>query len=111
MIQLPRHRLHHIAPLLLLLSLASCAGTATLTPLNPDAQQIGTPRFEYTKTGLSHGSVIVTMPDGERLTGPFQVIQQGAIISGFNSRGVSSTAFATSGGAIFWSPRPALGPL
>ncbi len=86
-----------------LLALTSCAGTATLAPLNPEAQQLGVPRLEYTKTGLGHGPVTITMPDGEVLAGEFQIAEEGAFVSAFNSRGVTSTAFATSGGGNFFA--------
>ena len=88
--------------LIVLLATSACAGTGTMTPLNPAAQQIGIPKVEYTRTGLGHGPVTVTMPDGEVLNGSFQVAEQGAFVTAFNSRGGSSSAFASSGGGNFF---------
>ncbi len=86
-----------------LLLLTGCTGTAMVAPLNPEAQQLGTPVVEFTRTGFGHGPVKVTMPGGEVLVGQFQIAEDGAFVTAFNSRGFSSTAFASSGGGNFWA--------
>jgi hypothetical protein len=47
------------------LVLSGCVATGIVTPLNPEAQQLGVPTVEFTKTGLDYGPVKITMPNGE----------------------------------------------
>ena len=90
-----------LLPAVLTLALLGCTDTADLFPMNPAAQAIGVPHVEF-RRGLPHGPIKVTMPDGEVLTGSFQVAQQGAIVSAFGTGG-SATAFASSGGGNFYA--------
>ena len=84
-----------------LLAVTGCTDTADLFPMNEQAQQAGVPHVEF-RRGLPHGPIKVTMPDGEVLTGSFQVAQQGAFVTAFGQGG-SATAFASSGGGNFYA--------
>jgi len=81
------------------LALASCTQDARVYPLDPAAAQAGTPKIEFTRQGLGHGPVKVTMPDGEILTGEYQVEENAAIGIGF----AGAQSFSTVG---FGSGRP-----
>jgi hypothetical protein len=76
--------------LLGLLALCSCAGTATPTPLNVTAEQIGAPRFAIAKTGLPHGPVTITMPNGEVLTGLFELGPEASPFAGMHVFGIGA---------------------
>jgi hypothetical protein len=39
----------------------------------------GTPKVEFTRYGLGHGPVTITMPDGEILHGEYQVSENAAV--------------------------------
>ena len=72
-------------------------------PANSEAQAAGVPKIQYTSTGLGRGPVTVTMPDGEVLTGQFEVAQGGASATAFGPHGTTSSAFAMSGGGNFYA--------
>jgi hypothetical protein len=74
-----------------LLTLAACTHTATMTPLNPVAVQLGAPRLTFPETASDHGPVIVAMPDGELLLGSFQVLEVAFLASGTGNFFVSAT--------------------
>ena len=65
------------------LALASCTQDARVYPIDPAAAQAGIPKFEFTRQGVGHGPVKVTMPDGEILIGEYQVEENAALGVGF----------------------------
>jgi hypothetical protein len=61
------------------------------------ALRAGTPKVEFTRYGLGHGPVTITMSDGEVLHGEYQVTENAAV--GFRMAGThAATAVAYGSG-------------
>ena len=60
-------------------------------PLDEASARDGLPTLTYTEFGLDHGPIKMTMPDGEIMTGEYQVTENAAIGMGF-AGGHSATA-------------------
>jgi hypothetical protein len=58
-------------------------GVAQFYPANQAAAALGVLNGEYVTNGRGNGSINITMPDGEILTGQYSIVQQGAV--GFGS--------------------------
>lgn len=65
------------------LVLSGCADSARVFPIDPASMQAGTPKIEFVRQGIGRGPVTVTMPDGEILTGEYQVTENAAVGVGF----------------------------
>lgn len=91
----------------LALALAACNSQARVYPLDPSAMQAGAPKIEFTRMGLSHGPVTVTMPSGEILTGEYQVEENAALGFGFAGAASASAIAFGSGRPVVLS---AVGP-
>jgi hypothetical protein len=59
--------------------LSGCADTARVYAMDDAALRSGTPKIEFTRSGLGHGPVTVTMPNGEVLHGEYQVTENAAV--------------------------------
>lgn len=77
--------------------LSGCADTGRVFPLDDAAMNAGIPKFEFVRQGIGRGPVTVTMPDGEILTGAYQVTENAAVGVGF-AGGQSATAIAMGSG-------------
>lgn len=73
--------------------LGGCTDQARVYPMDASAVAAGTPKFEFVRQGLGRGPVTVTMPDGEVLTGEYQITENAAVGFGI-SGGRTSTAVA-----------------
>jgi hypothetical protein len=67
------------------LFLSGCAITdhARVYPMNDAAMRLGSPVMEFVR-GQMHGPVTIAMPDGETLTGEFQVTDSTSLGVGFS---------------------------
>jgi hypothetical protein len=63
--------------------LSGCADTARVFPMDDVAMASGTPKVEFVRQGMGRGPVTVTMPDGEILSGEYQITENAAIGVGF----------------------------
>jgi hypothetical protein len=52
--------------------------------MDPASAQAGIPKFDFVRQGLGHGPVTITMPDGEILTGEYQVTENAAVGMAFS---------------------------
>lgn len=86
--------------------LAACMDTADTFPLNPAARQIGTPKISFQRTGVGHGPVTITMPDGEVLTGEYRVAFGGGEAFTFAGAQTASTLLITNGPVQFVATGP-----
>ena len=78
-----------------MLMLVGCARTADIVPLDAAATAAGIPKVDMTLYGVGYGPVTMTMPDGEVLTGHYQLAMGGAVTTGFaTATGPGGTAFA-----------------
>jgi hypothetical protein len=76
--------------------LAGCVHEGDMVPLNDAATKLGIPRAEATAYGTGGGPIIVTMPDGEVLTGRYHVIIGGSLSAGFAAaRGSRATVLVS----------------
>jgi opacity protein-like surface antigen len=80
--------------------LAGCARTADVVPLDDAATAAGIPKIDMTLYGTGYGPVTVTMPDGEVLTGHYQLSLSGMVSSGSATATGSSGSATVSGSAI-----------
>ncbi|MDE3080809.1 MAG: hypothetical protein KGI94_12330 [Paracoccaceae bacterium] len=84
---------------LMSISLASCASTSDIFPLNAAAKQIGEPKIKFVREGIGRGPVTATMPDGEKLTGHYIVGSNGFVGTSFSGAQVAS-AIGIGGGTV-----------
>ncbi len=76
--------------------LSGCARSADIMPLDDAARTIGVPKVDMELYGTGYGPVTVTMPDGEILTGHYQLAIGGTVSSGFaTATGPGGSAFAS----------------
>jgi hypothetical protein len=76
---------------------AACADQGRVYPLDDASLRAGIPKVEFTRYGLGHGPITITMPDGEVLQGEYQVTENEAVAVGF-AGGRMATALGTGGG-------------
>lgn len=98
---------------LLVLLLGACSDSGSMFPLNPAAQAIGSPKFEFVRQGIDRGPLTLTMPNGEVLQGRYQVARNGSIGVGFGSFSsygshpvfgtTNATTVGVGGGTVFAS--------
>jgi hypothetical protein len=86
------------------LALAGCARSADVVPLNDAANTAGIPKIDLKLYCTGYSPVTVTMPDGEVLTGHYELTLGGAVATGFGTAvSPGRTAVATGSSAV---PRP-----
>jgi hypothetical protein len=68
-----------VAAMLGLAVLSGCADSARIFPMDDAALALGTPTLDFVRQGIGRGPVTVTMPDGEMLTGEYQITENAAI--------------------------------
>lgn len=76
---------------------AACTDTGRTFPLDDASLAAGIPKFQFVRQGLNRGPVTVTMPDGEVLTGEYQVTDNAAVGIGF-AGGHTATAIGFGSG-------------
>jgi hypothetical protein len=86
-----------VAATVAVVSLGACTVSGNMYPLNPNAQALGAPRFEFVRQGTDNGPVKVTMPDGEVLQGRYQVARDATLGLGFGNFSAFGTRGAVSG--------------
>jgi len=78
-------------------SCAACADQGRVYPLDDASLRAGSPKVDFTRFGLGHGPITMTMPDGEVLQGEYQVTNNEAVAVGV-AGGRTATAVGVGGG-------------
>jgi hypothetical protein len=76
---------------------AGCTDHGRAFPLDDASLTAGVPKFDFVRQGIGRGPVTVTMPDGEVLTGDYQVTNNDSVGVAF-AGGQMATGFASHSG-------------
>lgn len=76
---------------------AGCTDAGRVFPADDASLAAGTPKFEFVRQGMGRGPVTVTMPDGEVLSGEYQVTENAAVGVAFAGARMATAVAAGSG--------------
>jgi hypothetical protein len=89
-------RYHLLFGIILILSVTiSCTSSARLYPANDAATPLGVLKAEYQNYGTGHGTITVTLPDGEVLEGEYSTADN----SSYQFGSVYASVYGTGGSA------------
>ena len=90
-----------------LAALGGCARQADMVPLNDAASATGIPKLDVALYGTGYGPAVVTMPDGEVLSGHYRLAVGGANAVGFaTATGPSGSGVASGTSSVISMQNP-----